>query len=124
MVSFKKGEIMKSFNEWLETRFSPEEIDSELQALEPIRQQIKKDAMVYHLGRKKEVAKAFGVDWRVFDLPFSKWDPISAAWYRGDMKEVRKLAAELGIRPAHGVGSGDEYDVWYNRHHPGASNLT
>ena len=110
---------MKSFNEWRKLREnSPEEIDSELQDIEPIRQQVKKDAMVYQIERKKEVAKAFGVDWRVFDLPFSKWDPISSAWYNGDYKKVRRLAAELGIQPAFGAGSGDEYDVWLNRHYP------
>ena len=90
---------MKSFNEWMETRFNPEEIESELGSLEPHRQQIKKDSMVYQLEKKKEVAKAFGVDWSVFDLPFSKWDAIRTAFDRGDMEEVRNLAGEVGIHP-------------------------
>lgn len=110
---------MKSFNEWRKLREnSPEEIDSELQDLEPVRQQVKKDSMVYQLERKKEIAKAFGVHWSTFDLPFAKWDPISSAWYHGDYPKVRKLAAELRIYPTVGAGSGDDYDIWLNKYYP------
>ena len=115
---------MKSFNEWrkLKENHSPEEIDSELQNLankvisylrkevEPTRQ--------YQLERKKEVAKAFGVHWSTFDLPFAEWDPISSAWYHRDYPKVRRLAAKLRIYPTYGAGSGDDYDIWLNKYYP------
>jgi len=92
MVSFKKGEIMKGFNEWMQER-TPEEQSARNARARKLWTQIRPRA---HARRIEDASRYTASDWAKFDnldwnIPSENWTPAHYfAAMRGDKNMTRQ----------------------------------
>ena len=57
---------------------TPKQIEAELETLEPVRQQVRRQAMTYQYDAKQRVAARLGVPFEQVNLPFAEWRALAA----------------------------------------------